>query len=238
MCAHALGSRGTHTLPKNQNIGALVCTNDHMASPLPWHTHSHTHKHTQSFAWWTFIRMQSRGIMWFKQSRSWQTRSPAELKINPNTLRDQIISPYVDLSQSSQTHMYTQYMKVRLAQCAARTAQRVCMLRCYSWHMTTAAHVGTIWPKHTFLYSAGAKHCNHVFVILNNPTLTHRACTVPPHALQQDVDSWTEMSRVEKTVVSVALPCVLWCLVFVQFIINTASHDGLHVDDAVASGLY
>lgn len=41
--------------------------------------------------------------MWFKQSRGWHTRSPAELKINPNTLRDQIIGPYVDLAQSSHT---------------------------------------------------------------------------------------------------------------------------------------
>lgn len=58
---------------------------------------------THLSAWWTFIRMQSGGIMWFKQSRGWQTRSPAELKISPNTLRDQIIGPYVDLAQSSHT---------------------------------------------------------------------------------------------------------------------------------------
>lgn len=65
--------------------------------------HCNTHTHTHLFAWWTFIRMQSGGIMWFKQSRGWQTRSPAELKISPNTLRDQIIGPYVDLAQSSHT---------------------------------------------------------------------------------------------------------------------------------------
>lgn len=62
------------------------------------HIHKHTDMHTHLLAWWTFIRMQSGGIMWFKQSRSWQTRSPAELKISPNTLRDQIIGPYVDLA--------------------------------------------------------------------------------------------------------------------------------------------
>lgn len=78
-------------------IHTAVQRNAHIPSLL------HTHIRTHLFAWWTFIRMQSRGIMWFKQSRSWQTRSPAELKISPNTLRDQIIGPYVDLAQSSQT---------------------------------------------------------------------------------------------------------------------------------------
>lgn len=54
--------------------------------------------HTHLSARWTLIRMQSGGIMWFKQSRSWQNRSPTELKIKPNTFRDQITGPYVDLA--------------------------------------------------------------------------------------------------------------------------------------------
>lgn len=82
-----------------------------------------THTCTHLFAWWTFIRMQSGGIMWFKQSRGWQTRSPAELKINPNTLRDQIIGPYVDLARSSHTCLCVQYVHV--------------CLRADMWHVCT-----------------------------------------------------------------------------------------------------
>lgn len=99
----------THTSESTQHVHPRyqVCTQTHTHIWRRSHTVStattHTHAHTRLFAWWTFIRMQSRGIMWFKQSRHCQTRPPAEFKISPNTLRDQIIGPYVDLTQSSHT---------------------------------------------------------------------------------------------------------------------------------------
>ena len=102
MCVQILAHRrgGTHAL-------RIPCVHQHTPCTYKMptyllHMYTQTDTHTHLFAWWTFIRVQSGGIMWFKQSRSWQTCSPAELKISPNTLRDQIKGPYVDLDQSSQ----------------------------------------------------------------------------------------------------------------------------------------
>lgn len=61
-------------------------------SPPPWHMGTCT----QAFAWWTFIRMQSRRIMWFKQSSSWQTCPPCWIKDKSKHLET---ADYVDLAK-------------------------------------------------------------------------------------------------------------------------------------------
>ena len=116
VCAQKLARAREHMHCRHQacTYTLFVHRNVHIPSPV-----ATTHTCTHLFAWWTFIRMQRRGIMWFKQSRSWQTRSPTELKISPNTLRDQIIGPYVDLAQSSQTLVCVQYVHVCLSGCGA-----------------------------------------------------------------------------------------------------------------------
>ena len=65
--------------------------------------------------------------MWFKQSRSWQTCSPAELKISPNTLRDQIKGPYVDFGQSSQNCVCVQW--VCMCVCVCGMFAHMCSIR-------------------------------------------------------------------------------------------------------------
>lgn len=96
MCVHEQGNTWTSDM-RNTHTHTHPCTYkcSHTLSTAATYTCTHL------FAWWTFIRMQNRGIIWVKQSGSWQTRSPAKLKISPNTLRDQITGSYVDLPQSN-----------------------------------------------------------------------------------------------------------------------------------------
>lgn len=108
-CAPQLNIMKIQGVPGN----AVMCVQIRVhAAHTPARIPSPPPPHAHPFAWWTFIRMQNGGIMWFKQSRSWQTRPPAELKISPNTLRDQIIGPYVDLPQSSLTCVCVRYRQV------------------------------------------------------------------------------------------------------------------------------